>query len=157
MLVTSLWICWISCRLLILSWFIVALAISLESMAHRQNGANLSLFQMYYFGRCSFELDELVPLPHFGGRPFVILIITFIFGFLLNSFPKFSSSCNSIPCTYCSSLRAVKLVLLKGAFENTFLSWGKRLCLNYTKVYPKGPGIALLTSVIDQSIKQTFL
>ena len=55
-------------RLLILSWVIVALAISLQSMAHRRYGANWSLFYAYFFGRCSSELDELVPLPHSGGR-----------------------------------------------------------------------------------------
>ena len=29
----------------------------------------LSLFYRYYFGRCSSELDELVPFPYSGGRP----------------------------------------------------------------------------------------
>ena len=39
----------------------------LEHLAHRRNVASLSLFYRYYFGRCSFELDELVPLsPHHG-------------------------------------------------------------------------------------------
>ena len=33
-------------------------------MAHRQNVASLSLFYRYYFGRCSSELAELVPLPY---------------------------------------------------------------------------------------------
>ena len=30
----------------------------------RQNVASLSLFYRYYFGRCSSELAELVPLPY---------------------------------------------------------------------------------------------
>ena len=30
--------------------------------------ATLSLFYRYYFGRCSFEVVELVPLPHSCGR-----------------------------------------------------------------------------------------
>ena len=38
-------------------------AASLEPMAHHKNLASLSLFYSYYFGRCSSELDQLVPLP----------------------------------------------------------------------------------------------
>ena len=40
-----------------------SLAASLEPLAHRQNVASLSLLYRYYFGRCSSELTELVPLP----------------------------------------------------------------------------------------------
>ena len=47
-------ICWIVGR---------SLASSLEPLAHRQNVASLSLFYRYYFGRCSSELAQLVPLP----------------------------------------------------------------------------------------------
>ena len=32
-----------------------------------QNVASLSLFYGYYFGRCSFELAQLVPLPFSWG------------------------------------------------------------------------------------------
>ena len=32
------------------------------------NVASLSLFCRYYFGRCSAELDELVPFPYSRGR-----------------------------------------------------------------------------------------
>ena len=39
------------------------LAASLEPLAHRRNVASLSLFYRYYFGRCSSELAQLVPLP----------------------------------------------------------------------------------------------
>ena len=45
-----------------------SLASSLETLAHRQNEASLSLFFSFYFGRCSSELAELVPLPHSRGR-----------------------------------------------------------------------------------------
>ena len=38
------------------------LAASLEPLAHRRNVASLSLFYKYYFGRCSLELAQLVPL-----------------------------------------------------------------------------------------------
>ena len=41
-----------------------SLAASLEPLAHRRNVASLSLFHRYYFGRCSSELAELVPLPY---------------------------------------------------------------------------------------------
>ena len=43
-------------------------AASLEPLAHRRNVANLSLFYRYYFGRCSSELAQLVPLPYSRGR-----------------------------------------------------------------------------------------
>ena len=45
-----------------------SLAASLEPLAHCRNVANLSLFYRYYFGRCSSELAELVPLPYSRGR-----------------------------------------------------------------------------------------
>ena len=40
-----------------------SLAASLEPLAHCQNVASLSLFYRYYFGSCSSELAQLVPLP----------------------------------------------------------------------------------------------
>ena len=45
-----------------------SLAASVEPLAHRQNVARLSLFYRYYFGRCSSELAQLVPLPYSRGR-----------------------------------------------------------------------------------------
>ena len=45
-----------------------SLAASLEHLAHRRNVASLSLFHRYYFGRCSSELAQLVPLPYSRGR-----------------------------------------------------------------------------------------
>ena len=45
-----------------------SLAASLEPLAHHQNVASLSLFYRYYFGRCSSELAQLVPLPDSRGR-----------------------------------------------------------------------------------------
>ena len=41
---------------------------SLEPLAHCHNIVSLSLFYRYYFGRCSFELVELAPLPCSRGR-----------------------------------------------------------------------------------------
>ena len=41
---------------------------SLEPLAHRRNVASLSLFYRYYFGRCSWELAQLVSLLFFWGR-----------------------------------------------------------------------------------------
>ena len=38
-------------------------AASLEALSHCRNVASLSLFYLYYFGRCSLELAQLVPLP----------------------------------------------------------------------------------------------
>ena len=40
----------------------LSLAASLESLAHCQNVVSLSLFYRYYFGRCSSELAQLIPL-----------------------------------------------------------------------------------------------
>ena len=45
-----------------------SLATSLETLAHCQNVASLSLFYRYYFGRCFSELAQLVPLPFSRGR-----------------------------------------------------------------------------------------
>ena len=43
-------------------------AASLEPLAHRRNVASLTLFYRYYFGRCSSELAQLVPLLFSRGR-----------------------------------------------------------------------------------------
>ena len=45
-----------------------SLAASLEPLAHCGNVASLSLFYRYYFGRCSSELAQLLPLPFSRGR-----------------------------------------------------------------------------------------
>ena len=45
-----------------------SLATFLEPLAHRRNVASLSLLYRYYFGRCSSELAQLVPLPYSRGR-----------------------------------------------------------------------------------------
>ena len=46
----------------------LSLAASFEPLAYRQNVASLSLFYRYYFGRCSSEQAQLVPLPFSRGR-----------------------------------------------------------------------------------------
>ena len=43
-------------------------AASVELLAHCRNLASLSLFYGYYFGRCSSELAQLVPLSFCQGR-----------------------------------------------------------------------------------------
>ena len=45
-----------------------SLAVSLEPLVHHGNVASLSLFYRYYFGRCSSELAQLVPLPYSWGK-----------------------------------------------------------------------------------------
>ena len=45
-----------------------SLAASLEPLPHRGNVASLKLFYRYYFGRCSSELAQLVPLLFSRGR-----------------------------------------------------------------------------------------
>ena len=48
--------------------FGLSFAASLEPLAHCRNVASLSLFYRYYFGRCSSELAEMVPLSYSQGR-----------------------------------------------------------------------------------------
>ena len=55
-----------------------SIATSLEPLPHRRNVASLSLFYRYYFGRCSSELAQLVPLILERGV-LVILIECIIF------------------------------------------------------------------------------
>ena len=38
--------------------------ITLEPLAHRQNVVSLDLFYWYYFGRCSSELAQLIPISY---------------------------------------------------------------------------------------------
>ena len=45
-----------------------SLALSLEPLSHRRNVTSLSLFCRHYFGRCSSDLAQLVPLPFSRGR-----------------------------------------------------------------------------------------
>ena len=42
---------------------------SVKPLAHHWNVASLSLFYRCYFGRCSSEVTQLVPLPFSWGRP----------------------------------------------------------------------------------------
>ena len=76
-----------------------SLAGSLEPLAHRRNVASLSLFYRYYFGRCSSELAQLVPLSFFRGRSTLYsdrLHTSFNCRFFLNRFP--------VPCNlFCVS------------------------------------------------------
>ena len=44
-----------------------SLTASLETVAHHQNVTSFSLFYRHYFGRCSSELAQLVPLPFSQG------------------------------------------------------------------------------------------
>ena len=77
-----------------------SLAASLEPLAHRRNVASLSLFYRYYFGRCSSELAQLVPLlfswgrsTHYSDRShnFSVTIPRYYKEFYVNSFfPWFS-------------------------------------------------------------------
>ena len=43
-------------------------AASFETLAHRRKVASLILSYKYYFGKCSSELAQLVPLPFSRGR-----------------------------------------------------------------------------------------
>ena len=83
------------------------IAVSLEPLAHHRNIASLSLFCRYYFGRCSSELAQLVPLPYSRGRStrysdrlhdFSVNIPRFYKDVHVNSFlPRTTRLWNSLP------------------------------------------------------------
>ena len=54
------------------------LAASLQPLTHHRNVASLNLFFRHYFGKCSSELAQLVPLI-LEGNLLVILIDSIIF------------------------------------------------------------------------------
>ena len=60
-LLVATWYCWIGYRIGYAGLLVLHLL-------PRRNVASLSLFYRYYFGRCSSELAELVPLPYSRGR-----------------------------------------------------------------------------------------
>ena len=84
-----------------------SLAPFLEALAHCQNVASLSFFYRYYFGRCSSELAQLVPLPFSRGRStrysdrlhdFSVTIPRCYKDFYVNSFfPRTARPWNSLP------------------------------------------------------------
>ena len=84
-----------------------SLTASLEPLAHHRNAASLSLFYRYYFGRCSSELTQLVPLPfsclkstHNSDRlhDFSVTIPRCCKGVYVNSFfPGTAKVWNSLP------------------------------------------------------------
>ena len=87
-----------------------SLAASLEPLAHRRFVASLSLFCRYYFGRCSSELAQLVPLLFSGGRStrysdrlhdFSVTISRCYKDVYVNSFfPRTARLWNSLPIEY---------------------------------------------------------
>ena len=87
-----------------------SLAASLEPLAHRRNVASLSLFYRYYFGRCSSELAQLVPLLLSRGRStrysdrlhdFSVTIPRCYKDVYVNSFfPRTAKLCNSLAIEY---------------------------------------------------------
>ena len=80
---------------------------SLEPLAHLRNVASLNLFYRYYFGRCSSELAELVPLPYSQGsstrysdrlHDFSVTIPRYYKDVYVNSFfPRTARLWNSLP------------------------------------------------------------
>ena len=87
-----------------------SVAASLEPLAHCWNVASLSLFYRYYFGRCSSELAQLVPLPFSWGRStrysdrlydFSVTIRRYCKDVYFNSFfPRTAKLWNSLPIEY---------------------------------------------------------
>ena len=84
-----------------------SLAVSLEPLAHRRNVASLSLFYRYYFGKCSSELAQLVPL-HFSQGRFTcysdsfVTILKFYKDVCVNSFfPRTARLWHCLPIECC--------------------------------------------------------
>ena len=81
--------------------------ISLEPFAHSRNVGSLSLFYRYYFGGCSYELAQMVPLPNSRGRSsrysdklheYSVTIPRCYKDVYVNSFfPRTAGLCNSLP------------------------------------------------------------
>ena len=67
-LLVATWNCWIGYKNGYVGLLVLHLLPLLNLFAHRRNLASLSLFCRYYFGRCSSELAELVPLLYSQGR-----------------------------------------------------------------------------------------
>ena len=90
------------CRIVRLSF-----TASLEPLAHRRNVTSFNLFYRYYFGRCSSEQAQLVPLPFSQGRStryshrlhdFSVTILRCYKDVYVNSFfPRTAKLWNSLP------------------------------------------------------------
>ena len=111
------------------------LAAFLEPLVHRRNVASLNLFCRYYFGRCSSELAQLVPLPFSRGRStrysdrFMIFLSPFLYVTRM-SMPTVSflaqldSGIECFPLTYNLygfKSRINRHLLTVGSFERDFL------------------------------------
>ena len=87
-----------------------SLAACLEPLAHCRNVARLTLFYSYYFGRCSSELVQLVPVPfsqrlstHYSDRlhEFSVTIPRCYKDLYVNSFfPRTARPWNSLSIYY---------------------------------------------------------
>ena len=118
-----------------------SLAASLEPLAHRRNVASLSLFYRYYFGRCSSELAQLVPLPYSRGRStrrlhdFSVTIPRCYKDVYVDSFfPRTARLWNSLPIecfplTY--DLSGFKFRINRYLFNCRFFLNGFPVCFNF--------------------------
>ena len=131
-----------------------SLAASLEPAAHCRNVASLSPFYRYYFGRCSSELAQLVPLPFSRGRStryserlhdFSVTIPRCYKDVYVNSvFPRTAKLWNSLPIecfplTYDPSgfkSRINRHLLTVGSFANRFSVACNLFCAFFFLVTP---------------------
>ena len=67
-LLVANWNCWISYKKEICQTVGPSRAGSLKPLGYRRNVVSISLFCRCYFGRCSSELGQLVPVPYSRGR-----------------------------------------------------------------------------------------
>ena len=124
-----------------------SLASSIEPLAHHRNGTSLSLFYSYCFGKCSSELTELVPLPHFQGRctrySFSVILRWYKDLFVKNLFPDISKLWNSLsvkcfPLTHDLDCRL---------FLNKFPACIHLFCASYPCNYVSRSGCSALNGV----------
>ena len=121
-----------------------SLAACFEPLADLRNVAGLSLFYRYYFGRCSSELAQLVPVPYSRGRStrysdrfrdFSVTIPRFYKDVYVNSFfPRTARLWNSLPIEYFSL--TYDLSGFKSRISRYFLSAGSfQMDFPYTLIF----------------------
>ena len=109
MFLITAWNCWISYKNG-KTTVSPSLAASVEPFAHCRIVASLSLFYRYYFGRCSSELAQLIPLPYFWGSStlysdrlhdfFVTIPRSYKYVYVNSSFYRTARLWNSLPIEY---------------------------------------------------------
>ena len=97
-----------------------------EPLAHCQNVASSSLFYRYYFGRCSSELAQLLPLSYSQGCLLVIKIDCIIFLSVILDVTRMFMSVVSFLTQLGSGILSIECFSLNYIYLNDFMSGIKR-------------------------------